>query len=474
MKTTLLLLACACSLGQPTSRSEWQLTSQLAPGQELVYTGTYTEESLVPNVHFQRQYRLESLVFVLDGAARQWDVALMTTLSERTPRPEPGVKEMKQVSVRLDLAKLDGQGRLRDAKGAALLAPLGGPPTFEAGCFVEVPALRLTKNSAWEINEDSRPPRSWQVVGVEVVNGVTCVKLAGHQQSPDWDRPRGDQTAWRRRDVVWMAPQLGVAQKVERTIEQRDPLRRDPTQRSVVQYELTSPFRYPGRLFEDRKQEILKAKKFHDEATALLQQPAPNRPQLDALIKKVSVHLEYQSPTPYRKAIVHLASRLEDAKSGKATPHAAIDDDPRPMTAVGRGQRVPDFVVKAFTGKEESVRLSRSLGRPVLVFFYVPSTETGREVVEYAKGMAQQHGDKLAMMAMAVTGDARFVQKQHRDLQLPFAVLDGRAMHLTFGVDATPRLVLLDADGIVRYAHTGWGPHIPRELQDELQQWLRK
>src|SRR5262245_52712670 len=59
MKTSLLLLACACTLGQPTNRSEWQLTPQLAPGQELVYTGSYTEESLVPNVHFQRQYRLE-------------------------------------------------------------------------------------------------------------------------------------------------------------------------------------------------------------------------------------------------------------------------------------------------------------------------------------------------------------------------------------------------------------------------------
>ena len=155
-------------------------------------------------------------------------------------------------------------------------------------------------------------------------------------------------------------------------------------------------------------------------------------------------------------------------------PNALIDDTPRPMTAVGLGQRVPDFVVKAFTGKEESVRLSRSLGRPVLVFFYVPSSETGREVIEYAKNLAQQQGDKLAVMAMAVTKDAKLAQKQHQDMQLPFALLDGRAMHLTFGVDATPRLVLLDAEGIVRYAHTGWGPHIPRELQDELQQWLRK
>jgi len=473
MKISLLLLACACSWRQPTSRSEWQLTPQLAPGQELVYTGTFSEESLVPNVQFQRQYRLETLIFVFDTTGRQWDVAVMTTLGERAVRPEPGAKD-KQASVRLELARLDPDGRLRDVKGAMLLASLNGPPTLESGCFVEVPGTRLAKNTQWEVNEDSRPPRSWQVAGVESVNGIACVKLIGQQQSLDWDRPRGDHTAWRRRDVVWMSPQLGVAQKVERTIEQRDPLRRDPTQRSIVQYELTSPFRYPGRLFEDRKQEILKAKKFLDEATALLQEPSLNRPQLDGLIKKVSVHLEYQAPTPYRKAIVHLASRLEDAKNGKIMPNPVIADNPPPLTAVGIGQRVPDFVVKEFTGKEESVRLSRMLGRPVLVFYYAPASATGREVMEYAKTLAQQHGDKLVLMAMAVTSDTKLVRQQHQEMLLPFAILDGRAMHLTFGVDATPRLVLLDAEGIVRYAHTGWGPHVPRELQEELQLRLRK
>src|SRR5262249_8181492 len=148
--------------------------------------------------------------------------------NERAMRPEPGAKELKPASVRLELVKLDAQGRLREGKGATLLVSLGGTPTVEVGCFVEVPGTRLAKNSQWEINEDSRPPLSWQVAGIESINGVTCVKLVGQQQSLDWDRPRGDQTAWRRRDVVWMSPQLGVAQKVERTIEQRDPLRRDP------------------------------------------------------------------------------------------------------------------------------------------------------------------------------------------------------------------------------------------------------
>ena len=57
MNTACCLLMGALTLGQTTSRSEWQLAPQLAPGLELVYEGTYTEETLIPNVQFQRQYR---------------------------------------------------------------------------------------------------------------------------------------------------------------------------------------------------------------------------------------------------------------------------------------------------------------------------------------------------------------------------------------------------------------------------------
>jgi len=471
MKTSFLLLACACSLGQPNSRSEWQLTPQLAPGQELVYTGACIEESLVPNVQFQRQYRVETLVFVLGGAPGRWDVAVMTVLSQRTPRAEPGGKEMKVISVRLEQAQVNAQGKLTQGAGIPL-PPLSGPPTFETGCFVEAPGTRLTKSSMWEVNEDSRPPRAWQVAGLEAVNGVTCVKVIGQQQSPDWDRPRGDHTAWRRRDVVWIAPQLGVAQKVERTIEQRDPLRRDPTSRVIVQYELQSPLRYQGPLFEDRKQEIAKVRKFQEDAALLLKQPAQNRAQLDALLKKVSLHVENHAPTPYRKAVVHLASRIENAKNGNAVADPTIDENPRPVAAVGIGQRVPDFVVNELTGKQ--CRLSRLLGRPVLVFFYAPTGDTGKEVLRFAQSLVQQHGDKISVMAMAVTNDAEVARKQHAELRLSFPILDGGGMRLTFGVDATPRVVLLDPEGYVRVACTGWGVHVPREIQDELQRWLRK
>jgi hypothetical protein len=284
MNVACCLLVSALALGQPTSRSEWQLAPHLSPGLELVYTGSYTDEKLIPNVRYQQQYRLETHVFVMEAVDRQWQVAFMTVLAP--PAPPGGAKNVKPVSARLDLAQVDAQGKLTAAPAAAWLVPLDGPPLLETGCLVELPRVRLVKHSIWEVNEAARPPRTWEVSGLEPAAGVTCVKLVGEQQSLDWDRPRGDQTAWRRRDTVWLNPKLGVAQRVERVIEHRDPLRRDPTRRLVVSYELDSPFRYPGRLFEDRKLEIASARKLHEDAAALLRQPALYRPQLDTLIKE--------------------------------------------------------------------------------------------------------------------------------------------------------------------------------------------
>src|SRR5207244_3087055 len=120
--------------------------------------------------------------------------------------------------------------------------------------------------------------------------------------------------------LIWLHPQLMVALKVERIIERRDPARDAPTHRTVVRYELDSRLQYPGLLFEDRKKEILKASKFHDDAQQLLRQPGLNRQQIDSLIQRVSYHLDHQpanQPTPYRKAVVHIKAVLEKAQKGE-------------------------------------------------------------------------------------------------------------------------------------------------------------
>ncbi len=256
MAISLCFIACLLAVGQPSDRSEWQLSPQLMPGMELVYAGTYVEEKLSLNVNYQRRYRLDTILFVLESGPRRWDVAFMTSMSLH--EPAKGAKlDVKQqpTSVRLELATLDDVGHLRGS--VPLVLPISGPPTLECGLVVEAPVSKVSRNQFWEVNEEGRPPRTWQVAGNEACAGITCVKLIGTQQSDDWDRPRGDHTAWRRRDTVWLIPQLGVAQKVERVIERRDPALRDPSERATVRYELESRLKYPGQFLAERRQEVL-------------------------------------------------------------------------------------------------------------------------------------------------------------------------------------------------------------------------
>ena len=77
-------------------------------------------------------------------------------------------------------------------------------------------------------------------------------------------------------------------------------------------------------------------------------------------------------------------------------------------------------------------------------------------------------GDKVSVVAFAVTNDAEFAKRQHADLKLPFAIFEGSALRLAFAVEATPRFIVLDGDGILRSTTTGWARHVGDELLDEI------
>jgi peroxiredoxin len=468
MGTAVCLFACALTMAQPPERGGWLLAPQLSPGLELVYSGTCTQEDLIPRVQYQRTFKLDTTILVLAAKPRSWDVAIMTVVT--VPAKEVDAKKEKEFpnSVRLELAAVDKHGRISGPADSNLAISLAGPPGLDSGLFVEVPPERVGREQVWEVNEEGRPPRTWQVVGMESCAGVSCVKLVGQQQSEDWDRPRADRTAWRRRDTVWIAPPMNLAMKVERVIERRDPLRREPTARTTVTCDLASRFTYPGKLFDDRRNEVSKARKFWADSAALLKQPAEYRGQLDALHKRITFHLDSQPPTPYRKALAFLQKRVEIARRGELPPEPIASENVESAVGVRPGQRAPDFVATDLTSKE-SARLYRQLGKPVLLFFYSPGTDNGKEVLQFARGLNQKYSAKVGIVGLAATEDADLVRKQHAQLRLPFPILDGQGLRLTFGVEATPRLLVLDADGIVRAAHTGWGHHTAREIEEEFQ-----
>src|SRR5262245_10075747 len=122
MVATVWVLSCVLTIGQaearpapasaaPASRpAGWALAPQLTRGQELVYRGTFTEKATGARVQFQRDYRLEARLFVVEAPARGLDLAAMTTLQlKQAPAPTGVKREVAPSTARLERVFLDLQ-----------------------------------------------------------------------------------------------------------------------------------------------------------------------------------------------------------------------------------------------------------------------------------------------------------------------------------------------------------------------------
>jgi peroxiredoxin len=494
MVATLFLLGCVLVPGQTMTRpaapapgpirpagavtpapggGDWLLVPRLGRSQELVYRGTYTEEGREGRVVFNRAYRIETRVFVLDTPPRGAEVAVLTVLKHRDPPPgTPRVSaEPPASSVRLERLKVDLQGRVTAPSGVSLAVPLEGAPGLECGAFVALPGGRVGAGQEWQTVEEGRPLLTWRAAGTEMVGGAMCIKLVGEQQSDDWDRPRGDRAAWWRRDTVWLALGLGVARRVEREIKHREPAHQEATQRSLLRYELESSFQYAGEPSESRRQEITQALTFRDSLMPLLAQPSRCGPHLTALVKKIDYHLENQPDTPYRAAVLSVKRRAQAALRGESPPEPPADTRPAAPAVAALGQPAPPFMASQLTAAG-SVQLRQWLGRPVLLVFYHPSSPTAAAVLRYAQRLYGSYPRRLVVAGMSVSDDAEVVRKQHGELRLTFPVLSASGLRASYGVSTTPKIVILDAAGIVRGEYLGWGQETPGEVLEELKRWL--
>jgi peroxiredoxin len=466
------LFGCVFAVAQLADHGNWVLLPRLSRGQELVYRGVFAEEATGKGVQFSRNHRLEARVFVLGTPPGGAEVAFLTVLKQRTAGgrsegPEPS-------SVRLEVAQADLQGRLTAAAGSSLTVPLAGPPTAECGAFVELPQGHVSAGKTWTVPEFGRPSLTWRMAGTEIVAGTSCFKLTGLQQSDDWDHPRADHAAWRRLETVWLSPRHGIAYRVERVIERREPAHLAPSQRSVTRYELESSLQYPGQLFDDRQREILLARDLYAALAPLLPEPAKQGPQpFDRVLARINAYLnEHPYPTPYREAILQVRRRAEAAKRGESPPPTVPDSDESPVTVATLEARAPDFLApNLLTG--QSATLHSFLGAPVLLVFYSPQAPLTPEVLRFAQTLNESHLHPVHVVGLPVADNSPGLRKQYADLGLTFPLLAGKGLCLLYNVEVTPRLVVLDADGVVRGLYAGWGQETPRVVRDELQRWAR-
>jgi hypothetical protein len=464
----------------------WLITPQVAVGHELVYRGTFVEQAMGRHVQLQHTYQMENRVFVLDATLRGLNLAVVTLFKDETVAgwrvgDRVALKPVESTegrSAHLECIKLDLQGRPTPQPGGSLTLPLAGPPALECGFSVPIPPGRLGVDRPWTVSEPGRPDTTWTVTGVDVVGGVSCLHLTGVQQSADWDHPRGGSAAWKRLDSVWLSPRNGMAQRVERRIEHRMPGDSDPLAFSLLRYDLQSDLQMPPVLAEDRRREIAQTAQLQQAARPLLAQPLRNGIQIDALMTKARAYLDSQARTTYREALVHLQHRLEAARRGETPPElpSAIQQDEVPNTSVrriARGKPAPDFLTADLAHPGQAVSLRQWHGNPVLLFFFNPDSRSLDELMEVLQGVAQRHRE-VVLLGLTMSNDAARIARLQREKAWKMPVLNGTGLRISYDVDCIPKLVLIDADGVVQGSVVGWGSETPSELEAELKRWLHR
>jgi peroxiredoxin len=494
MQATIWLIGCVLAPAQPLNRptpppapvaprpaalrGDWVLTPKLARGQELVYRGTYTESAGSSRVEFQRSYRVESRTFALEPTPRGMDIASMTLLYTRESPTGKGITpatprgSVATSAVRLERLSLDLQGKLSAPPGLSLAVPLDGAPTLEVGAFVEWPRGRLAVNQGWEIPEAGRPLMAWRVVGTEAVAGQTCVKVVGVQKSDDWEQPRADRAAWRREEVLWISPRDGFTMRLERTIEQREPARREVTRRGVLRYDLESSMQYPALMAQDRRAEIVQALKLRDEARGLVGDPIKNARAIAALQRRIAGLVETTPPTPYRACVLQVKRMVEAAGRGEVVnvSHTA-DIVPEESQVAAIGQPAPQFVASDVAGGGTS-RLSKWKGKPIVLVFYNPDSFTAPELLRFAQDLHVRWGKYCSVVGLCVSDDKVKAVAQRDEMKLTLPLIHGGGMRITYKVDTTPKIVVIDAAGLVRGMYFGWGRETANEVTNELRPWL--
>lgn len=446
--------------------TEWGVRLQWSPGQELLYRGEVHEMANGRGVQFRREYTLELRTLALGQQEANLEVAFLTVLRPKAAgpvHPDSG-------TVRLEVAWVTPQGEIVAPNRNPPTISLDGPTTWECGFLVRLPGTEWKAGQTWQHQPPGQPVEEWRVLGQENLAGTTCVKLQCVQKSEAWEKPRADQRAWYRRDVIWLEPRLGLGQRVEREIARREPAHVQATGSIITRYELVGALRYEQRLFDDCKREIRLAVQLQDQLRDLLIPGRGHKPEhFEQLIRRAEQGSSGPA-TPYRVALQRLVQNAQAAARGEITLVSAQEA----VQHLEVGKAAPDFVVPDWrSGQNISLRGFR--GRPTLLLFLKPRSPLSGEVLFHVRRLVQQYAEwELRPVALFMEEDRDAVRDLllRRDWEYP--VLIGSALRASYHVEATPRIVLLDSQGVVQGQYTGWGPEIPFLLVRDLRRITEK
>ena len=464
---------------------------RLEKGQEVRWTGQFTEASFVPGVRTVRAYDVETRMLVLAVDENGSDVALFTRVFLK-PTGKGGIEE-RSGAVRMELARVD-------RKGLALSVPspadpdnpspkarpwpavaLQGLPYHEAGIFVELPEGKAAAGASWFRDEANRPSITWKAGDIETFHGHPGLRLVGKQMTGGFTKPAIRQTEWRRQDTLCVLPSVGFASRLERIIERREPDIDDLAFRSVLTLEQQTKIVFSGRLFEERREEAQSAAAHTAMLDRLLANGGRGGPKsFETLVRRIDGYLTDHpggDSVPYREAITAVRKRAISASKGNLPP-AQVTFDERGAPATGEanalltiGKPVPDISAEMLTA-DATTKLSKLKGRPVLLAYLQPTSAAASPALKLTQALHARYRGRGAILPLLV-GDTAGWKTLYADEGLTVPLYDGNPVYKTHGLDSTPVFVVVDADGIVRHVTKGWGNETAEQVTREFERWAK-
>jgi peroxiredoxin len=454
----------------------------LEKGLEVRWTGTFTEASFRPGVRAIRTYDVDTRLFVLDTGDYGAEAVLFTRVFLKPDRK--GIEPPAGI-VRLELVRIDPKGKVSILPSPAdpdnpvpkarpwPPVQLTGLPAHEAGMFFEFPDKPLKPGLTWAREDAGRPIVNWKVADAETFRGQPALKVVAEQKTAGYYGDRVRHTEWRKQETLTVHPANGYALRLERILEKRDPEADELSFRSVLSVEQQGKMTYPGRLYDERREEGLHAAAFTamlDRALATGGREGP-RP-FEAVARRAQVYLADHGASdtvPYREAILAVRKRAESAAKGNLPPAPPPEEPTAPADPLVVGQPIPDVNAPGVTSFE-SAKLSALKGKPVVLAYFQPTAPSGLPVLKLADEL---HARKLATIVPLAIGRAKDAKNLAADLKTTVPVYDGTDVYKAHGLEATPVFVVVDADGVVRHVARGWGGETAGAVTREVERWAK-
>ena len=102
----------------------------------------------------------------------------------------------------------------------------------------------------------------------------------------------------------------------------------------------------------------------------------------------------------------------------------------------------------------------------MLLLFYHPHSRSAAEALLFAQSISRTTSVKV--LGLSILDEPTTVIKQRGELDLTIPLIIGGKLRPTYGVDATPKIILIDANGAVRRTFEGWGPETPSMVREAL------